>query len=286
MNRQLEVTVFLIPYELGAVVEYDGLPSTEVTCSADSTIGELAERAASTLGQSGSLGFVSPKAEPPRRAARHPIGVPTASGQLKWTLGGLGRVTVQELEAAVDEGLFDGDPHALVLDARPIGNGGLFAWSQLADWLRDFSPVATTLLMVRGLVEMVADLGGGVKRLLRIWTRRRQGKEDAFWLKEFIDRHQHEWVEMGATSPAPILRLILERPHWEATSLARYLAIPTSEARRMLRALGYDLSPYGDRYYRSDDPRKAALRDQLVEQFLHYDPILDQEFFEGSGDDY
>lgn len=225
------------------------LPSVELECSPETTLYELGETAAERLGvslSSPSLLFVSgadPQAT--RRPSAHPRAFVGADGRLRWPTEGARSITVGDLERTAEEGLFSGDAAAFVYEESTVGDSGVVVvWHEFLQWL-----------------DFVESHGGGA---VLVW-------EGAKTLKGLLQRKYKQWRGEGARTPSSLFEVILGRDEWEAAKLMRMLGLTSDEAEDLLEALGFE--EVRDGVYRaSNDPQRAALREQLWQKVIEYDP--------------
>jgi len=233
------------------------------------TLGEIAATAAESFEAPGTLAFVSfPDQEGRRHIAYGPSAIVDVDGGLRWVSYRHDTITIEELERSAREGLLEADPHAIALDARPIGNGGLVAWRELEQLVETMSGPAATALAIRGLAAVVVEDARKIGRIFQLSTRRLRIRRNAAWLRDFLSERKDTLLDAGAASPAPILNFILKRRDWDSSRLAHFLRIPHGDARRLLESLGYDLSPWSGTYLISRDPNRLHLRSELVHALL------------------
>lgn len=224
------------------------LPSVEVECTAEMTLYEVGEAAAEEMGislHSPSLLFTSaPDDEGKRRPVPYPRAYVGPNGHLKWAMPSR-RATVGDIGRTAAEGLFSGDTTAFVYEESTIGDSGLvFLWHELLQ-----------------LLDRIESSGGGA---VLVW-------ESAKALKNLLLRHYKRWRSEGARTPSSLFEVILSREEWDGLHLARLLGLTEHEAVELLAALGFE--GVGDgRFHASDDPRRTALREQLLEKVIEYDP--------------
>ena len=123
-------------------------------------------------------------------------------------------VTVADMERTKEDGLFQGDPHATILDLPDIGNGGIVqTWPDLLQWLFGIGGV------YGGLRAVIAIPRAVVRRF------RKRRSSEAAWLAEFVERHRERWEGRGARGPADFLAVLLAPRQWDFARLRRLLQI-------------------------------------------------------------
>lgn len=211
--------------------------------------------------QPGHWYFVSePNSDNSRTIVDYPLVVVDEAGAFKWTFGGLLWVTVDDLARAREEGLFKGDPTAVIADWRPYGDGGFPTWAQLFEWLAYYL----------GLRTFIWTMGSDASFFRRSWQRWRSRKirrRDVRWLFEFISAHYRTWMAAGAEIPDPWVSSVLRQDVWEASELAARLQVQRGEAARFLRVVGY-VETEKDKFVLSWDGKRRLLRDRLLAEFV------------------
>lgn len=221
----------------------------ELECSSGTTLYELGESAAERLSvslSSPSLLFVSPPdAKGSRRPASYPRAFVSPEGRLWWPVEGARSIAVGDLQRTAAEGLFSGDTKAFVYEESTVGDSGLVVvWQEFLQWL-----------------DFIDSHGGGA---VLVW-------ESAKKLRTLVQRKYKQWRSEGARTPSSLFEVLLGREEWEAAQLIRMLGLTSEEAEDLLEALGFE--EMGDGLYRaSADPDKAALRQQLWQKVIEYDP--------------
>ena len=160
-----------------------------------------------------------------------------SDGVLSWTDRTLEGVKVADLLRSRDEGVFEGDPLALLVELPTMGDGVLpDSWEDLVRWLIMFGASWQGL---KSVVEATRGLATLVERSRRIWQA----------------RHSKPWA---------FFPFILARKEWDYGQLSRYLDIPLGVTLDLLGYLGYEQDASQPRLYRqSSDAEKAALRDAV-----------------------
>lgn len=225
------------------------LPSVELVCTSETTLYELGELASDQLGvalQSPSLLFMtSPDSEGARNPASYPRALVGTEGSLRWPTEGARSITVGDLERTSAEGLFSADPSAFVYEESTIGDSGLvLVWHEFLEWL-----------------AQIESSGGGA---ILLWEAARR-------LKALLERHYKQWRGKGARTPSSLFEVILSQQEWHPSRLARLLGLSKEEGEELLEALGYE-EEHGGVCRISQDPEKAALREQLWKNVIEYDP--------------
>jgi hypothetical protein len=239
------------------------------------SVRELALRVEPLLGKrvtDGKINFVSLEDPDGKRRVAAGIGaIVNENGVLSWRPypTNFQIVTVADLERTHEEGLFEGDPHALLVDWRETGNGGItLAWS-------DLYAILEGIAVVGGAWTAVANLLG--------WLRERfaSGEDpghaaQAHWLSEFVQHHQDHWVAANANAQSLFYELTrLKR--WRSDQVRRLFEVRPDEAATLLNVLGYDYNPATKLYELSTDPARVRFRKRLLESLLNHDPATWQE---------
>lgn len=242
---------------------------------ADESVWTLALRAEPLLGKKvsgGKINFVSPPDEDGQRRVVGGIGaVVDANGVLSWRPypTHFETITVADLERTHEEGLFEGDPHALLVDWREKGNGGIvLGWSALFDAL-------ATIAAARGTWDTVRDL--------QEWLRDRFSRQEdpgrasqARWLSIFLQHHQDHWVEQHADAQSLFYELSRMK-RWRSDQVRRLFEIRPDEAEVLLSVLGYDYNPRTRQHDLSGDGSRLRFRKKILDLLLGHDPATWQE---------
>lgn len=253
------------------------LPRVELEVDAEDSIWGLARRAEADSGiqvEHGRLLFPTPPDRGERKLAAVPHAVVKADGAITWLEypQRFDSVTVADLQRTKEDGLYEGDPHATILDRPDIGNGGVVhSWPEFVQWLIG-----------------IGGIKGGVVALLTIplyvIRRVRQRREDqddvsseAAWLAEFVECHRDRWQERGAKGPTEFLLVLLTPRQWDSARLRRLLQIDPAEAAKFLEVCGYEYNPQTRLHELSGTAKERHLRGRLLEEFLGYDPATWQE---------
>lgn len=259
------------PGRLQVTDDISALPVIEVEVGPDDRVMDVAQRAATEAGidiDRGQLLFPTlPDAKGWRETTGGPAAFVAEDGKWSWTeyAGGFPDLTVGDMQRSHRDGVFDGDPDAIIWE-RQVGGDGDFArtWQQLIDALIVIGGVAGGIEVIRRLARRGADI-----------IRREPTEQDlssaAAWLAEFIRTNHHRWDERGAT-PYAFLDGIVRKRSWDAGLLRRLLDIDPMEAHRMLEILGYDYRPASKLHELSDNPRRRRFRREVLDRFLGWDP--------------
>jgi hypothetical protein len=163
-----------------------------------------------------------------------PSAVVAADGQILWSEGARNLITFADLQRTRDTGLFEGDPYAIYLEQPMYGDSMIPNWLNLFEWL--------------------AAIGGSAQLLS--------------WLKA----HYTKWEVRGARTPFAFLDLVLTRQEWVWKDLAQLLDLSEDETLDLLEIFGYEpVDVIRSRWRVSDDPKRLALRRQLLRDQLHRD---------------
>jgi uncharacterized membrane protein YhaH (DUF805 family) len=174
--------------------------------------------------------------EPTPELMPFPRAVIDRDGQIIWTEGGRGRVTLMDLERTRDMGYFAGDPRGIFLE-RPMTGEGVPGWEDFLQWLEEF-----------------AFLGG------------------VAWFVHFVRSHFQRWKDRGASTPFAFLDLVVARDQWDRQQLSQLLGLSEQEARELLMSLGFQPgTETSDKWTASDDPEASALRKKILHDYLHHE---------------
>jgi hypothetical protein len=159
---------------------------------------------------------------------------------------------VRDVVRTKQEGLFQGDPFALLVE-EPRGAGGeLPGWDQLARFL-----------------EAAGGLYGGAKALQAAAER----------LLSVVRTCRRQW-EIRFATPKPFLDFILRRESWDYARLAGLLNVSFSTVVDLLVSLGYEQDAEGGKIYRLPPSAAATdLRSNLERDFLHGNPRNELQSF-------
>ena len=172
-------------------------------------------------------------------------------GHLTWTKHNLSGVRVSDVARAREEGLFEGDPYALLIEEPLGGNGALPLWDDL----------------VRLLIR-TGEVGAGVVVL----------KRAADILLSLLHRFRRQWELRGAM-PYSLLEVVLKREEWDHEVLARYLGVSLAICVDLLECLGYEQDADSGAFRLGDNPERAALRLELEREILGGDPRENRRWF-------
>jgi hypothetical protein len=179
-----------------------------------------------------------------RRQAYHLFVAVGSDGAFCWPLPDFSNVEVGDVERARHRGFFDGDPHTVLFDTRPYGNGAPVYLEETLEWL-----------------QLIGGAGAGVYVL----------RAAAKALFNLFRHHFQRWNSRGAMSPNAVFFTVLSKASWDPGELANYLGLSLDEVALLLDSLGYKDSE--GVFYRTDDSEGAALRGELIREFLWTDPI-------------
>lgn len=181
-------------------------------------------------------------------------------------------VTVADMERTKEDGLFEGDPHATILDLPGTGNGGIVhTWPEFVQWLIGIGGVKGGL---------AAILAAPLYVIRRVRQRRRDEDDvssEAAWLAEFVERHRDRWQEQGAKGPTQFLVVLLAPRQWNSARLRRILQIGPGEATKFLEVCGYEYNPQTRLHEPFAGSQGAASAGAIAGEFLGYDPATWQE---------
>lgn len=184
-------------------------------------------------------------------------------------------ITVADMERTKEDGLFDGDPHATILDLPDIGNGGIVhTWPEFLKWLIAIGGV------YGGIRALLAPFIAVARRTRVRRETRTNVSSEAAWLAEFIERHHHKWEERGAKGPVDFLAVVLRPRQWDAARLRRLLMIDPQEAAKFLEVCGYEYNPQTKLHELTHRAKQQHLRGRLIEEFMGYDPATWREDLE------
>ncbi len=275
----MKYTVFLNPEGTSRLPEdVSQLRKVELEANPNDSIWELAKTAEALSGisvQHARLLFPSvPSAEGARALSAVPYAVVKSDGAITWLdyPQHFENVAIADMERTKEDGLFDGDPHATILDLPDIGNGGLVhTWPEFLQWLMAIGGV------YGGMKALLAPFNALARRIKRHREARADLSSEAAWLAEFIRRHHHKWEERGAKGPVDFLAVVLKPRQWEAARLRRLLMIDPQEAAKFLEVSGYEYNPQTKLHELTRRAKQQHLRGRLLEEFMGYDPATWQE---------
>lgn len=202
---------------------------------------DISDRALNSLGVTWEYPYTSFVSRPDENGRRLHVGFLLAyvddDGILTWTDRTLKGVLVRHLERTHKEGLWDGDPYALLVE-QPTGGDGVLpdSWDDLVRWLITFGAA---------------------------WQGGKSVAEAAKSLASLVERAKRGF-EARRAKPWALFPLVLERDAWDYGELARYLNLPLDVIVDMLTDLGYQPDSNSGRLYRQANEGAAAdLRNAL-----------------------
>jgi hypothetical protein len=230
------------------------LPVVTMNAASDELITDVGLRAQTEYGADWEWRYYQFVTVPDAEGRRYQApfrGYPDEQGIVHWRKHGVEGIRVADLERAADEDLFQGDPHALLIE-EPLGGDGLIpVWDDLYR-----------------LLEHIAVIGGASATLAK----------SARGLQTIFDNFGRQWRARNAM-PTEFLHMILERQAWDYGRLARFLGLNLETTLAMLDYLGYVKDKTDPRLYRrSADPDSEALRRRIIDEFMYRsDPLESRE---------
>lgn len=191
-----------------------------------------------------------PDSQGHRYQAHFPSCYVGADGTFKWPQWHLDNITFGDLERTVQHGFLVADPHALVLDNRPFGNGMPVSWV--------------------GIFDFLTKAGAGIGSVYAIKTASRDLAAKGKKLSDFLRRRYRQWVGKGGREPTSVLAAVLQRRVWRSSDLAKYLEIEVQEAELLLDCLGYSL--VAKDLYSREDELPESLAALVIDRYLVTDP--------------
>lgn len=158
-----------------------------------------------------------------------------------WGFYRLEGVRVDDVVRTKEEGLFDGDPFALLLEERRGAGGWLPTWPELNAFLDEAGRIGVVYQSIKGLRSVVKIC-------------------------------QRQW-ELRHATPLPLFVFILTQDSWRYPKLARLLDVSLDLVVDLLSDLGYEHDADDAEIYRlSASVPQAELRRTLEEGFLRGNP--------------
>jgi hypothetical protein len=235
-------------------LDFSTLPSIELEVQEEEVVAIAATEVTEAIGRPFHIVhhyFVRQEDEAGKRIqAPFPNCYIDADNEFKWPLGHLDNITFGDLERTAEHGLLLGDPHVIVLDNRPFGNGAPTLWSDI--------------------FEFLIKAGGGIGSLYAIGKASRDLAEKARKLGEFLRTKYRRWVGKGAREPISLLAAVLQRRAWRSAELAKYLSLDVNEAQLLLECLGYALVTEG--LYSRGEGEVGSVAELLIENYFGQDP--------------
>jgi hypothetical protein len=226
------------------------LPIVELEVDRGDHLLDVSDRALNSLGVGWEYPYTSFVSRPDENGRRLHVGFLLAyvddDGILAWTDRTLKGVLVRHLERTHQEGLFVGDPRALLVE-QPTGGDGVLpdSWDDLVRWLIMFGAA---------------------------WQGGKSVAEAARSLASLVERAKRG-LEARRAKPWALFPLVLERDVWDYGELAQYLNLPLDVIVDMLTDLGYRPDANNGRLYRQANEDDAAeLRDALSTHLVGMPP--------------
>lgn len=275
----MRFTVFLNPEGTSRLPkDVSQLTKVQLEANPDDSIWALAKQGEADSGievRQGRLLFPTPPDDSGVRVlAAVPHAIVKEDGALTWLEypQRFVAVTVADMERTKEDGLYEGDPHATILDLPDVGNGGVVqTWPDFLQWL----------IGIGSLKGGVATLLGPALYVINRVRRRRKAADDVSsegaWLAEFVERHRERWEERGAKSGSQFLFVLLAPRQWDSARLRRLLQIAPDEAAKFLEVCGYEYNPQTKLHELSQDAKERHLRGRLIDEFLGHDPATWEE---------
>jgi hypothetical protein len=273
----VKYTVFFNPEGTSQLPEDIGqLTSVVLDAEMTDSIWKLAKMGEGQAGIEVRYGRLLFPSLPTETGTRRLTGVPHAvvkdDGMISW-LGypqAFDSVTIADIERTRENGLFDGDPHATILDLPDIGNGGIVStWPDFIQWLVGLGGVYGGLQALSAVPRAIAA---------RLSRRKHDDRaSEAAWLADFVKRRYGIWEERGARGPMDFLFVLLGPHTWDAVRLRKLLGIDQEEAAKFLEVCGYVYNPRTKLHQLTSAAKAGHLREQLVQEFMGYDPATLRE---------
>jgi hypothetical protein len=173
-------------------------------------------------------------------------------GAFAWMHGQLEGLTINDIIRTQEEGIFQGDPFALLIEEPLGGDGVLPGWDDCYRFLAG-----------------AGAMYGGIKALI----------ESAKVLRGIVDSYRRQW-EIRYGTPHHVFAQVLVRERWDYPKLARLLNISLAACVDLLVALGYEQDQADPRMYRlSDALPQAQLRKDFEERVVGVDPLESRTWF-------